>query len=481
MTTYETLPVFMFINQFKTYEDFKNEVSQPEKYNLSLKENEDICMLYYNTNNNITEDNSQRDAHVVTLEISCRSAIIEKSTLKIISTQFNKILYNEDSIAFLKDRPLKNAVIQKCYEGTLLLVFHHNNRWYVTTRRCLDARESTWVDGKSYYELFTEAVQNKFTFDDLNTNYCYQFILVHYRNKNIVSYDWLGNEYKELFHNMTTHKYTLNEVEHKLNNVKYIGVENFNTLDEINAELKKVSDANSANKKITLEGYVLRYYENEMHTGPYILLKLQTGIYDRLMKMKPNNSNLHQGFLELYQNNNINEFLPYFTRYSGEVVRRINNSMKTLSTEILNLYHMTRGKKNAELYTILPEQYKRILYEIHGLYISNRQQQQRESNNTINTTDNTTDNTTANTTANNGTNNLENIENSKLSKKTINVYDVYHYLKQLPANKLRQLFYDRYVIINNGGANKFTFINTTCIYTMTQSILMYKHIKNPNK
>ena len=461
MTSYETLPVSMFIKQFNCYEDLKNEILQPNKYNISLKENDDICMLYYNTNLAIDDSNNsnnqQRDPNIIKFEVACRNAIIEKSTLKLLLTQYNKILYNSETKQFLKDKSFKNGVIQKCYEGTLILVFNHNNKWYVTTRRCIDATESIWVDGKSYYELFVDAMQNKFTFDDLNINYCYQFILVHHKNKNIVSYDSLGNEYKELFHSMTNEKYTLNEVEHKLNNVKYIPIENFNNFDELENQLKIIDESDRNNRKVTLEGYVIRYYDNETHTGPYTLMKLQTNIYDRLMKIKPNNSNLHQGFLELYQTDNLNEFLPYFTTYIGEVVRRINNSMKTISTEILNLYHMTRNKSNSDLYNMLPDQYKRVLYEIHGIYIKNKQQDNNDKPELEMMEDN---------------------EQSKNIKRTINVYDIYHYLKQLSPNKLRQLYYDRHNIITNNEATKFPFINTHCIYTMTQSILMYKNAKN---
>ncbi|GAG63299.1 unnamed protein product [marine sediment metagenome] len=56
--------------------------------------------------------------------------------------------------------------------------------------------------------------------------------------------------------------------------------------------------------------------------------------------------------------------------------------------------------------------------------------------------------------------------------KSINVHDVYHYIKSLPTNELRQLFYERMHYMLDNKAN--TFLNRNCIYTTAQSTLMFK-------
>lgn len=452
----ENLPINILIknlNDIKgseiNFSELKEELSRKDQlgnpfYYLSLKEDDDLCIIYYN---NVPNNNTTRDKSIEALESSCRSLILDKLTLKPLVTQYNKILYNADSLDFLKDKSWSQIVVQKCYEGTLIMIFFHNNKWYVTTRRCLNAQESTWIRNKSYYDMFIEAMEGKFTFEELNKNYCYHFVLIHHKNKNIVSYNWLGREYKELFHILTTEKYLLDEINCKINDkVSYVAKEKFDTMDDLLKELNKQNDLDKTYQKITSEGYILRYYTGEIYKSPFITLKLQTSIYDTLMKLKPNNSNIYQCFLELYQKDKLNEFLPFFTRYGNEVIKRIHISIKNLSKETLDLYHLTRNKNNNEIYNNLTEQYKKCLYEIHGIYIKNRKQD------------------------------FENgIDNKKLgSTRSINVFDIYHYLKNMPANELRQLYFDRMNISIN---DKFKFINRNCIDTMTQSTLMFKNYK----
>jgi hypothetical protein len=55
--------------------------------------------------------------------------------------------------------------------------------------------------------------------------------------------------------------------------------------------------------------------------------------------------------------------------------------MKTLSSEVLNLYHITRSHKNEELYEKLPSSYKCALYLIHGCFL---QKKTKETSNDLN-------------------------------------------------------------------------------------------------
>ena len=48
---------------------------------------------------------------------------------------------------------------------------------------------------------------------------------------------------------------------------------------------------------------------------------------------------------------------------------RINNAFNTLSKELLDIYHLTRNKKNSNLYGSLPSSYKKMLYILHKTYM----------------------------------------------------------------------------------------------------------------
>jgi hypothetical protein len=120
--------------------------------------------------------------------------------------------------------------------------------------------------------------------------------------------------------------------------------------------------------------------------------------------------------------------------------------MQNMAKELLDCYHLTRNKKNEELYKVLGTQYKKCLYELHGMYIKNRNMD--------------FDN-----------NNIENVGDFPTFR-SINVFNVYNYLKKLPFSDLRHLYSDRMHIIEN---DKCVFLNRKCINTLSQTSLMFKN------
>jgi len=428
-------------NKSINYDDLKKELQKKDDnknlvYKVNIKDDDDLSMIYYNDSSTTNFDQFDQS-----IEHSCRSYIIEKNTLRPIASQFNRIIYNEDALQLLTNCDWSKVVVQKCYEGTMMLVFYHNNKWYITTRRCLDANESKWINNKSYREMFDEVIANNFTLDTLDKRYCYHFVLVHYQNKNIVSYT-LEKEYKYIYHVMTTEKYTLKEVDYTIENNKILKVkeEYFDNLNSLYDTLKQISITDKSLHRITAEGYVLKLYNGEKYKSGFIVLKMQTHIYQQIMKIKPNNSNIHQSYLELYQKDRLTDFLPYFTRYNKDIINRINKSMQIISQEILELYHCTRQKQHQDIYKNLGEQYKKILYTIHGLYIKNKKKDYK---------------------------NLQ-LVNNKISR-SINVHDVYHILKVIKPCELKQIFQERLQLLED----KKNFYLKDCTSTMTLSFLMF--------
>jgi len=443
MSVSESHPIMNLISKLNItlFDDLKKELLQ---FNVNTKEDDQVCLLYTNDDG---PSNQVAD--------SCRSLILDKTTLQPIGTQFNKILYNDDAMPVLLTSDWNKVVVQRCYEGTMLLVFNHNDKWYVSTRRCLDAGSSTWIKGLSYMDQFNEATKNKFTFDDLNPNYCYHFILIHYKNMNIINYSQFGQEYKEVLHVMTTEKNTLNEVtNHKINDqVLTITSENAANLNEILDELNKINQKDTATRSISSEGFIFRVYSGEVRKSSFNVYKLQTNIYKTLMGLKPNNPNIHQNYLELYQKDKLTEFIPYFTQYNTEIITRVHTAMRTVGKEILNLYHGTRKQKNQNLYNLLGTQYKKVLYLLHGVYVKHRKTDFPENSTEIK-------------------------EKEQMESRAVNIHDVYYLLKNLPANELKQLFYERmrFILSDVNTCLGDNFFDKTCIYAKTQTTLMFGEI-----
>ena len=169
-------------------------------------------------------------------------------------------------------------------------------------------------------------------------------------------------------------------------------------------------------------------------------------IYNYIKTQIIEGDNIYKIYLELYQKNFMNDILPYISKYPNEIINRLNMSMKTLSREILNIYHITRKKKHQELYKLLPELYKKILYGLHGLFINTR------NKDLVNRFSQEYDET-----------------------KSITVHDVYYYIKELTTYQLIELFKDRMELLKNPNFNNI--MNHDCIYILTQTKLMLKDDK----
>lgn len=401
------------------------------EFGLKYKDDENVMLIY--------DDSNQRTGNPVTDDI--KSLIIDKKTLTPITTQFNKIIYNKDTIEYLTKIEWKNIKVKECYEGTMILVFHYADKWYVCTRKCIDAKTSFWVKDVSYYDLLMESIDGKFKIEDLNKDYCYHFILLHHLNKNIVKYPNFEEKYKTVGLAMTTKKHTFEQVEYTINDtIKYPKEIQCTSLDDVRQKLSQLSRHDTLNKQITMEGYIIEYYEQDRLT----ILKLQTHLYEYVASLKPNVNNVDAMFLELYQKDKLVDVAPYFTENSRDVVVRIHNSIKNVTSEILPLYHDTRNHKNPTLYDALPTSYKNVLYAIHGVYIKKKSTETQRT---------------------------DNIEPDKIvDKKSITVYDIYACLKKIESYTLRRLFVDRLELLKNPVFD--TYLNKECFDSMLQGTLM---------
>jgi len=212
----------------------------------------------------------------------------------------------------------------------------------------------------------------------------------------------------------------------------------FDSYQDMTVKVCDMSTSNRNKKRITFIGYHINIYNKGICIGQH---SVYNSVYQNIKKNMEKN-NIYQIYLELYQKNKLMDILPYISKFSHEIRYRLNTSMKTISKEILNIYHMTRKKKEKELYNELPELYKKILYELHGIYISTRKH--------------------------------EIVENKDIEydeTKSISVYDVYHYIKNMSYDNLLKLFRERYIMIKINTL-KYLF-NVNCVYTLIQSKLMF--------
>jgi hypothetical protein len=143
-----------------------------------------------------------------------------------------------------------------------------------------------------------------------------------------------------------------------------------------------------------------------------------------------------------------------------------------MSREILDIYHMTRKKKNSELYTLLPHSYRQIMYQLHSDYID-------QKNSSI---DNTVTETDIELIAKSYVHIIENNDSKEVDTYTdsdnrvsISVDNVYMKLKELDTSLLIDLYKDREELlknIKNSDIDKIKNPIKDCINTRIQTTFL---------
>ena len=85
---------------------------------------------------------------------------------------------------------INECIIQEFVEGTMINCFYYDNNWIISTKSVIGANCSFCNEGKTFLEMFNEALDEiKFNLDLLDTAYSYSFVLQHPENKIVVPFD----------------------------------------------------------------------------------------------------------------------------------------------------------------------------------------------------------------------------------------------------------------------------------------------------
>lgn len=349
-----------------------------EKHNNKLfvkkiDEEGDLLMIYNNLET--AKDNK--------LYQECRSIVYDVKERQIVSYSHDNVRYSK-----LEDYEYKEGdVLEQSFEGTMIGVYYHGDKWYFSSTRCPDVNKSYYFNKKkSHGEMFDETlklcfpdvenVRNEFV-QHLDKSKVYYFVLVHHENKYLVDYSLqFGKDYMFLVHIITRDKETQKEVlvSNELKDIKYIFYpKQFATYQEAADYLKNSSKLNMESNMVeNSEGIIVKSYDKE--TNKYDLVKIPTCAYTILRYERPNNLNVWVNCIEIFQRNNKNYTADmYLKKYTKEEMKDIFNNgkhldatgvlcaiFKGLALGILNLYnHFTRYDKTEGRYEkINGEDYK---------------------------------------------------------------------------------------------------------------------------
>ena len=279
---------------------------------------------------------------------------------------------------------------------------------------------------KDNFQLYTFISEsNKL---DFSTNNTYEIYVISHKFKHLLVY-----ENNKLINDVIKFK--------EYNNGTMIYCDKqiyYSCIDELLFDLENISINNEQNKKLTKGGFIIEY------DNLYYILN--TYIYQKILDLLPKYKNINKCYLELYKNDNLGFMINYMTPYAVDIIKRVNTSMRILSKEILNIYHLTRNKANSNLYNVLSLNLKKILFDLHNIFINTRK-------------------------------NEELVDDFLGDKKSINNDIIYKYLKKMNFETLITIYNDRDMLsehLKNNELNidKNLILYMDCINTKTMSYLL---------
>lgn len=356
--------------------------------------------------------------------------IVLNKNLDPIVNFYYKSIYDDNAIkelTNLSEQEWHNIEITKLHLNTKhICLFNDDNNWYICYSNIVEKLSDdleTMSNGVT--SIFINFIKEKdMCLDDFDKSNVYHFLLKHENFKK----KGLGTIPKQNERNLLilyicdkNCNIISNVFDTKFDFLSKIQQEKkiyFSCIDEMLTSLEIMNNDNIMSKNIQFGGYYLKLQSPDKKGYKFYFIR--TEIYRHILSSIPKHDNQYKNYLELYQCDKLTEILPYLHKYPADVIRRINMSVKTMSKDILNIYHLTRKKQNEKLYKILPLSYRKVLYDLHKIYVNQKCDEL-----------------------------IIKSQDILKDKRSISVDIVYNYLKNIKGIELIKLFYDRIKLISD--------------------------------
>lgn len=327
-------------------------------------EEDNLILIYNNYNISVKSD----------LQKECRSLVLDKTSYKIVAYSCETPMLNNDGLDYIKQQDKSLEYVTTCYEGSCLSLFCYNNKWYLSSRKHLNSINNNLSPKyELLYNMFEQVLLDsgyesfdKFT-ENLNSNFSYYFVLVHYNNKHII-------DYTTVFENENYKKLVLISVKDK-DMQENINLENINFLcnniflplsNSINNYFLTNVNQLNFNNNFNCEGIIIHKWDNKNNKFKLIKLQYSNYIYKSLIKI-----NEIYGLIYLYQ-------IDMLEKQLNNKLFDINIIFKICSSEIFELFKSIYDIYTGQIipnnidYNKLPKEYKYILYKLRGIIYKNK-------------------------------------------------------------------------------------------------------------
>jgi hypothetical protein len=268
-------------------------------------------------------------------------------------------------------------ILHECFEGTMVYVYNHNEKWFFSTSTCPNINSSKYFHPtKTHGKMFDEALQELFptleeeklrdtfvTYLDINTSY--GFLLVHHENKHVMDYSpEFGENYKRLYHLFSRDKKTSAPILEPIKQLELYIPKQYASLDEA---VQAISETNSYGfiakseemvYKVSIGSIIQAETENLGNSNPWVNM---LSVY-----MKQNPLFKINDYIDKYMYSIKNSLIQYDSNGNEMVpVYIIHTVMMTLRDIIYSAYtHTTQYDLTTQQYSIdrdLDAQYAPII------------------------------------------------------------------------------------------------------------------------
>tara|TARA_Y100000389_G_scaffold202673_2_gene248679 strand:- start:51 stop:1241 length:1191 start_codon:yes stop_codon:yes gene_type:complete len=344
--------------------DLNNNLDKLKEYHLKYKKFNDYILINYYKDKINTEN-------IETLGLF-RSCLFKNNKLICFSPP-KSINYN----IFKGSSDIKQCVVEEFIDGTLINLYYdaednsNGTGWKTSTKGYIGLRNKyfkNYNNDKSFNTMFIETCLDiNFDFGSLPKDYCYSFVLQHKENR-IVTKFYNNNLY-------LVKCYKINGLNIEMINLDYFkNLECFNVLKY--PEIYKFENYDDLeNQLLTLDynnkGYYIVDYNNYKHS------KIRNPNYEYVKNIRGNDVKLQYTYLRLLKENKLDLYLKYYPEHQS----MFDFYQKDYLYYIRNLYnnyvevYITKKLQ----FRTLNKEYKKNLYNIHGIYLTNKSQNLNKS------------------------------------------------------------------------------------------------------
>ena len=301
----------------------------------------------------------------------------------IISNEDNQIVcYSPpksiDRNTFANKYPVldSNFIVEELVEGTMINMFYDKGHWEISTKGVIGANTRFFKtsDKTNFRKMFFDTFFNSgLTYEMLDKNYCYSFVLQHPHNRIVVPFTEPNLKLVAVYHIETNEEgdFVVNIIDkysYWLTHLNSTMVQ-INDTYEILPYEKLDEKYASMNTSYDILGYVV------YNTTTDERMKVRNPMYEEVKALRGNQTKLQFQYLSLRSQGKVKDYLKYypeskrdFSKYRDDVHRFTS----TLYTNYRNCY-VKKEKPLKEYGT----QFRTHMYHIHQLFLTNLREENK--------------------------------------------------------------------------------------------------------